>query len=299
MNKKVDCIINVCGKSHQTALTLLSLLRYSGDHIDRIFFIEENKKIGSHEFIRNKLSAKIDYFMPEHWLWINPVDESRLADDAYRLSIRYQYGWEKSDKDFVFITHNDCVYKGDVVGALLDSIGGNIAIGSIGQCWNCPARWAHKCDPSRYWNYRPSLDELRVLYNTVEPPDASMKKRPYHLPDFHKNFHENPWPLPECRVNEWCALVDLSTARKFTVPFGKAKPFGAITDGGSAILDINAAWFRDISNMGYRCRDFPIYTYVTHGSGHQAMLDKDIYMTKENEAYKILQSEFKEELSPD
>ena len=38
----VSVAINVIGKPIQTALTLLSLVRHCGRHIDKIYFIEEN-----------------------------------------------------------------------------------------------------------------------------------------------------------------------------------------------------------------------------------------------------------------
>jgi hypothetical protein len=290
MSVKVDCIINVYGKPRQTELALLSLLRYSGDHIDKIFFINENDKLAEHKYITNK-PLNIDYFTPKYWNWINPVDTGRLHDDEYRLSVRYQYGWERSDKDFVFITHNDCVYRGDIVGALLGNTDDNIAIGQLGQCWNCPASWAKKCDSESYWNYRPSFNELSLLYHTVEPPSGHVK-RPYHVPDFHGAFKMRPWPLPECRVNEWCVLVNLAVAREVTMPKGPAVPFGAILNGGTPILDVAVGWFRDVSRMGHRCTNFPIYNYMSHSAGHPSMYDRDIYARNEINALETLKREY-------
>jgi len=293
MLAKVDCIINVCGKPLQTELALRSLLRHSGHHINRIFIINERKELGEHTDIRDCL-PNTEYYETKYSLWINPVDTHRLTDDEYRLSVRYQYGWERSDREFVFITHNDCVYHNDIVGLLLENIGDSIASGSIGQCWNCPANWAMKCNPERYWDYRPSFEELVSLYHNVVPP-ARHVKRPYHLPAFHNTFELTPWPLPECRVNEWCALIRLSIARDITIPAGPALPFGAYLTGGAPILDIGVGWFRDISNMGYRCSNFPMHNHIEHSAGHPAMLDRNLYAMNELKALERLRRDYGKE----
>ncbi len=64
---KVDCVINVCQKPFQTALTLYSLLKHSSQHIDRIFFIEENVQLAGyepadHSLLLNELKEKNHLF---------------------------------------------------------------------------------------------------------------------------------------------------------------------------------------------------------------------------------------------
>lgn len=290
MSPKVDCIINVFGKPLQTELALLSLMRHSGGHIDKIYFINENAKISAHGTIRSRL-RNIEYYETRHKHWVNPIDVERLRDDDYRLSLRYQYGWEKSDKNFVFVTHNDCVYHDDIIGAFLENIGSAIAIGQIGQCWNCPAWWSGGCDSSRYLEYRPSFDELKELYSKTVPPEGRVM-RPYHLPAFYETFVNEPWPLPECRVNEWCAMVNLSIAGNVTMPKGKALPFGAILNGGTPILDVGVGWFRDVSRMGHQCRNFPIYNYMNHSAGHSSMFNGDLYAGNEIKALEILKRDY-------
>jgi len=144
---KVDCAINAFGKPYQTALALLSLLRHSGQHIDTVYFITEPSSAGDNAALLARL-PKVVRYAPRHWLWSNPVDERRLDDEDYRLSIRYQYAWERSDKRHLFITHNDCVYTGDIIGAMRERIGEAVAIGRVGMCWNCPASWSRGHYPS-------------------------------------------------------------------------------------------------------------------------------------------------------
>lgn len=100
---KVDVLINVFGKPYQTALAILSLLKWSGSRIDKIYFHEEPY---TSEFERKDHSALlawikdrlIHYHVP-FWLSSNTTDEERMrTDDQYRLSMRYQYGWEHTQK---------------------------------------------------------------------------------------------------------------------------------------------------------------------------------------------------------
>ncbi|WP_045211690.1 hypothetical protein [Desulfonatronovibrio magnus] len=290
--KNTDCIINVCQKPFQTALTLYSLLKHSGKHIDKIYFIEENvQRAGyvpvDHSLVMSELEDRIVYFQPKHFFYRSTINTSYLKDQQYRHSIRYQYGWEKSDKKFIFLTHNDCYYKGDVIGLLLESIGNNIAAGEVGQCWNCPARQLSKCQPENYQDYRPSLDELKQIYAA-----KGIKKRPYDVPRFGHEFREKPWPLPECRVSEWAALINLKKARKITIPYGRAFPLGAFRLAGANILDTGVAWFRDISHMGFKCVHVNLRDHFQHFKGHKALDNEDIYTQKEEKALKILGKEF-------
>lgn len=301
MDTKVDVIINVCGKLHQTALALLTLNKVSGQHIDTIYFVEEdtsqyNVKMheGHHDFVREKLQDKIVYMMPSQWNYCFELDYKKLGDDVYRHSIRYQYGWESTNKDYVLIIHNDATFHGDVIGAMLEAIDDHIAIGHIGQCWYCPAAFTGKCSSETFMDYRPSFLELRQLYRTTRPPEGSLM-RAYHLPRMHEMFERQPWPLPECRVNEWCALINMKKARPITAPHGRCTPFGAILNVGKQILDVGCQWFRDVHVRGYTCKHFDIYKYMHHDvppTGQPTLLDREAYISKEESALRRLRNEF-------
>lgn len=301
MSGKIDVLINVCGKVYQTALALASLVEVSGERIDRIYFVEENTRQrnvtmpgGHHEWIRETLRDKIVYTMPSQWNYCFELEDERLRDEEYRHSVRYQYGWESTDKDHVLIIHNDAVFNDDVVGPMLAAMEDHIAIGHIGQCWYCPAAFTGKCGPESYMDYRPTYEELRDLYkNTVAPEGALM--RAYHLPRLHKMFQRQPWPLPECRVNEWCALVDMRKARGITVPHGRVTPFGAILNVGKQILDVGCQWFREVHARGFTCKHFDIYRYMHHDvppTGQSTMLDQERNQRKELEALARLRRDF-------
>lgn len=304
MSTKVDVIINVCGKPLQTALSLLSLERACGHHIDTIYFTEESTAKTDadapvidevyFDTIRKHLKSKTVYQRPTQWNYCFGIDMNRMDDEDYRHSIRYQYGWEMTDKDYVLIIHNDTYFHGDVIGAMLDNIGDHIAIGDVGQCWYCPASFTGKCDGDAYLDYRPDFDELFRLYKTTTPPPDRML-RAYHMPNIHPMFIRQPWPLPECRVNEWCALIDMKKARKLTVPHGRVTPFGAILSVGKQILDVGCQWFREMNIRGYTCKNYDIYQYMHHDvppTGQPTLINKDKYKDKELAALERLKTEF-------
>lgn len=307
---KIDVVLNVCGKPYQTALTLLSLVRYSGSHIDKIFFIEENVVAQSkscfkkhiklsedsnalnpnvHSQLKELLKDRIVPFTPKHWLWIESADPKRAStDEDYRLSVRYQYGFEKSDKDFIFITHNDCIYTDDIISVLLNNVEKNIAIGHVGQCWNCPASWAGKCSSDSYDSYKPDLNEIKELYKTVAPPPGFVKRNVFE----GKRPWLGAWPLPECRVNEWCALINLNLARTVTQPNGSATMFGNYYADNNFSHEIGVGWFHDVSLLGYRIKNYPIYNHMKHTWGHPSMSDSGLYARLEDEAKAILEKDY-------
>ncbi len=299
MKEKIDVLINAFIKPYQTTLALLSLERESGRHIDKIYFLEENPSehgiaAGGYDFVLERLKDKIVHMKPDRWNYCFPLEFDKLGDEEYRHSVRYQYGWEMTDKDYILIIHNDTYFHGDVVGAMLESIGDDIAIGHIGQCWYCPASFAGKCDSLSFMDYRPSFEELHRMYKTVEALEGSLK-RAYHLPVMHQLFQDQPWPLPECRVNEWCALINMKKARKITAPHGRVIPFGAIVNVGKQILDVGCQWFREVHIRGYTCSHFDIYKYMHHDvppTGQPTLLDKERYAAMERDALTRLREEF-------
>jgi hypothetical protein len=203
----------------------------------------------------------------------------------YRQSLRYQYAWETSERQFLFITHNDVLYSGDVIGALLDRIPGHVAAGPVGQCWNCPASSAGACAPDRFSTFRPSYEEWRTLAARYPGPRVAHYTRVVDP--------IAPWPLPECRVNEWTALIDLQLARPLTMPRGRAIPLGALHG-----LDIGTQWFHDVLHAGALVRHVDVAPYATHawasdtGGGHAAFSDPAVYDLEEERARHVLREQY-------
>jgi hypothetical protein len=290
MNTKKPCVdvaINAYGKPFQTAVTLFTLLKHSGQWIDKIYFIEEKKQPepSGYQFIRNELGDRIIYYKPNFWFWVNKVSSFFQYFRLYRYSIRYQYAWEKTDKNYLLILHNDVYFTDDLVGEYLKNINDHTAIGKIGQCWNCPAYTAKLCDGDRYMSYRPGYEELMAL--SAKFPGA----RNHRYEDVVDK--KAPWPLPECRVNEYVALINMEKARPATAPLGKAFPFGTLNK-----LDIGVEWFWQLNNQGHTFANFNYDPYAIHSwvslrnAGHDAMFNKDLYHYEESVARKLLKDEF-------
>lgn len=277
----VDVAINVYGKPYNTVATLYSLLKHSGQWIDKIYFITERKQPYncSLELVREAFGNRLTCFTPGLWLWVRPFHTRWLYRvNFFRKAVRYQYAWEQTDKDFLFITHNDVLYSNDIIGAMLPVVEGHIATGQVGQCWNCSAHFAGACTPDTYTTYKPSYPELQQLLSAY--PGSRAKDYQKGVPD-----KKHPWPLPECRLNEWTALINMKLARQVTMPHGKAVPFGAFHG-----LDIGTQWFHDVLNMGFTIPHFSLEPYARHAwagstaNGHSALFDKAEYDFSETNA---------------
>jgi len=283
---QVDVAINVYGKPHQTAVTLMSLLKHSGAHIGRIHITLEKRQPFGAEFgtLLSMLGARATIHQPPFWFGVRPQRSKWLMHwSAYRRSLRYQHAWETSKAPYLFITHNDMLYNADIIGAMLKAINGHVAVGPVGQCWNCPAAFAKKCSPERFTTYRPGYAEWQQLVEQTPGPRAAHYDRVVDP--------QQPWPLPECRINEWSMLVDLQRARPLTMPHGKAVPLGALYG-----LDIGTQWFHDVFNAGATVEHFAIAPYANHawasstGGGHAALSDKAVYDAEEARALEYLRT---------
>ena len=292
---QIDVLINVFGKPYQTALSLLSLIKYCNKYIDKIFLHLEP---ATYEIERRDSSPLINYFKDNiivynvpYWLATEPTDEKRyLADNDYRLSLRYQYGFENTDKKFILIIHNDIEVTDDVIGQMLKAIGGATAIGEIGQCWWCPAGQTGLCSPEIYTKFKPVYSQLMFIYNK----DMDYKKRRAYNLGLRQEFQQNPWPLPECRVNEWCMLVNMTKARPATFPFWNAAPIGALFVSGAKIgetweddvtLDTGVQWFRDLNHHGHVFKNFSLANYILHDRrGNVALYNHELYIKNEMRA---------------
>lgn len=279
MENKVDVIVNVYGKPWQTLCTLKSLLKQSGNWIDRIFLIKENKQPYEEniDWIYSYFS-NLTVFTPNKYVdtfYIIKYCDYYLSSRRYR--IRYQYGIEKSGKRFVFISHNDVLYTGDVVGEMLFQIEGCAGIGEIGQCWNCPAQNKGVCCGEKFYEWNPSYEEVLNL------------GLPYKRTSVERIDRKNPKPLPECRLNEWACLINREIVMKESYPRGNSPLFG------QPGLDIGDLWFRSFHLKGYRFRYYKkhyLHSYWSSQAGYLTELDRELYEDSERRAKEYFQENF-------
>lgn len=298
----VDVALQIFGKPYQTALCLASFMRHMGDLVRTVFFVLEPARPGFDALEVERLAGFVPRMRPVMtplWLRVKPLEAERLREDAYRHSLRYQYAWENSDADCLFVLHNDMEFRGDVLTPMLAALPGYVAVGPVGQCWNCPASRAEivaacgvnggvPCRPEAYGDFRCSAGELHALYR--EARASGMRLRVPGHRRFGDEYERRPWPLPECRVNEWCCLVDLRVARAATLPLGQARPFGCYLP----YQDLGVAWFRDMHQQGMRARHFALPAYARHRVGHQALFDEAQYRAAEADAAAVLARDYPE-----
>jgi hypothetical protein len=278
----VDVIVNVYGKPYQTAVSLWSLMKFSEKHIGKIYVILEKKQPeGFDEILLRKLLVGLPveiYTPPFFFGWWEGrrkglVNQILLWFKSYRNSIRYQYAWEKSKAPFLFLMHNDMLIFDDLIGHYLSKIGPHAGIGQIGQCWNCPAFGTH-CDGDRYWDYRPTPQEVVDLYES----------RPEGRAKVHGlvGIDQISWPMPECRLNEHAALIQMSVVKPATSPIGSILPIGIKNS-----IDIGIQWFQGMSLAGYRMVNESYESFAKHAwtngtdCGHASLFDQDQYAREE------------------
>jgi hypothetical protein len=283
--RPVDVVVNVYGKPYQTAVSLWSLMKFSQKHIGKIYVIlEKTQPDGFDENLLKRLlvGLPIEYYTPPYFFgwWEGRrkglINKILLKFKAYRYSIRYQYAWEKSKAPFLFLMHNDMLVFDDLIGHYLTKIGSHVGIGQIGQCWNCPAFQTH-CDGNRYWDFRPSAQQMVDLYAG--------------RPDSRANVHglvgldQGSWPMPECRLNEHAALIQMSVAKPITCPNGTVQPIGIKNR-----IDIGISWFNGMSLAGFRMVNESYEPFAKHAwtngtdCGHASLFDLDQYAREEEVA---------------
>lgn len=268
MEYKVDVCVNVYGKPWQTLCTLKSLMCHSSKFIDKIYLIKEK-----HQPYNESIEWIYDYFdnliiyEPENYVFLhfNP-----LNNNYYNISdIRYEYGIQNSDKKFIFITHNDVLYTGDIIGEMLEKIGDSVGIGEIGQCWNCPAKANGLCSGEKFNDWNPTYNEV-------------IKLLPYVRTQHNMIDEQNPKPLPECRLNEWSCLINREISNNETYPNGDTPPFGSVG------IDVGTIWFRSMVLKGYKFVDYRKnfkHSYWSDvGNGYQTQLNQEKYILSEKNA---------------
>lgn len=302
---KIDVAMNIFAKPYQTALSVLSLLKHSGGHVGNVWL--QFEPYGSQydivspyaiaQYLSNRMGDRCRVFQPEYWLDLNAADPARLHEDAYRYGIRYQYAFEHSTSRRLFLMHNDVLILQDVLGFMRDQMGEAVAVGHLGQCWNCPAHvealtrevmGCGPCDPLNYMNFRPDFGQLQQLYTLAL--QKGIFARPYNQ-GFTGIFDQQSWPLPECRVNEWACLLDLEASRPVCVPNGPVLPPGAYRQCGPVCLDIGVEWFRGMHALGRFARHLDLSRHLKHWVGTGKVTARRYALAEEN-ALKILLANF-------
>jgi len=282
---KVDVALCVYGKPFQTAVTIASLLKESGQHIGRIFIQEEKyQPYGENvKYLRWCFpEADILQFVPRRYVEMFWLAEEPLSwDNDLRRSVRYQYAWESTDKDFLFVTHNDCLFSEDIIGKMLEAVADEYSgAGIVGQCWNCPFHSAGLCDGDKHESFNPSYDEAVALIRS----NHSARMKPEQID------REQPMPVPECRLGEFACLINLKKTRDLVMPRGRVVPFGWFTH------DTGVKWFREMRLLGHRflhmAPGLKHAPFSPNGNGNSALQEKALYLASEQGAKEWLSQHY-------
>jgi len=279
--RTVDVALQSYNKPESLLYTLMCLKQCCGERIDTVYInddgstadpspiyagsaVREYFKGWTIRFRRNTRPAGVKrlivrgyrpaYISP--WFYVLAI-LSCLARHKRFLApaddVRFQWALNSTDKEFVFLTHDDVDFSGDIIGLYLDRMTPRTAIiGDLGQCWRCPfGAGSQGCSPGRIMRGERPWDRWPLT-------DAS--------PGPHRR---------DCRVNEWSCMIRTAAARELARRercfFGNYDDFG----------DVGAYWFERALTHGYSfCDPLPEpamrKAYYQHGwqghAGHQVWL---------------------------
>jgi hypothetical protein len=287
----VDVAIQMHGKPLMTAVAISSLLQHSGKWINKIYLIEEKKQPfnANAKFIASHYPAKVIRYKPYFYHGLLPANKLFFGWKLYRNSVRYQYAFENSDQKYLYMIHNDVLFHDDILGMYLKNIQSNhyAGVGPIGMCWNCPAHTAGVCSSDKYFDFRPTESQWSELLQNYPAP----RKEVY---EFFRQNRKN-WPLPECRLNEWSALIDREQTAPYQFPYVIDILFGQMD------LDTAVRWFYHMNNQGLKFKNVPLGSYATHvwtgqegeaNSGMSTMSNQELYYRAEKMSYQKLIEEY-------
>jgi hypothetical protein len=296
---KVDINISFYGKPYQAIVTIESLLKHSGQHIDKIYIQEERNQPHNEwqgifkvlDAFRNRPDARIVVHRPKYYLGLGVSDYDRAqADTDFRQSILYQYALEKTDKKYMCVMHNDILFHDDMIGQMLKDFENgpkNLAgVGSIGQCWVCPAAIENRCNSKIQHQVSFSQEEVVAMYERTPVTRKEIGLRVAKAGRY--------WPMPECRLNEYVALIDMEAYRPNTLPVGDLGCYG----GGWSGCDQATIWSHDMVQRGYVFQNIVLEDYAKHapfdetGSGTIANTRQEIYFGSEHKAKAYIEKHY-------
>lgn len=170
--EKIDVAVQNYNKKESLMYTLLTLKKYCGQHIENIYINDDCSSDESEVFFKNpyilralqpwniyfrvnEKKAGLCFYTAKmlrkpHNLfnYITDVVRGCRPTIVQRDDVRYQYALDKTNKNYLFIIHDDIEFRADVVDIYLKNIQRNMAIiGDLGQCWRCPIK--DVCSPEK------------------------------------------------------------------------------------------------------------------------------------------------------
>ena len=121
--------------------------------------------------------------------------------------------------------------------------------------------------------------------------DIKKLKLPYVRTNIEMIDTKNPKPLPECRLNEWACLLN----RKILIT--ELNNDMSTPLFGEYGVDLGTEWFKNMFLKGYKFKNYTKnfeHSYWSKlSSGHQTLLNKEMYDDSEKNAKEYYQKNFK------
>lgn len=251
MTKKVDVAIQSYKKPESLIYSLLTLHRHCKEIVEEVWINDDKSGGNLLEIYRSpevkaalspwKINVRENERRMGWWLsfvWgYKPKYLSvfymlfRMAWNFYKNKtffvktddIRYQWAIQNTNKEFLFLMHDDITFKENIIDCYLKSaqqLSRPAIVGDLGQCWRCSYAESG-CNPQKILSgFRPSA---RWPMTKISAAD-------------HK------WA---CRINEWSALINVSAAKEIQTKHRIF--FGNYDDQG----DLSAYWFSKIVEEGF------------------------------------------------
>ena len=292
---KVDVAVQSFRKPESLLYTLMTLKAVAEDWVDTVYINDDCSNDGTAELYKHP--AVIEYFKPwkldvrvnsrnvhvsqvyvpdtrpdyMNW-WFVLTKFKRFIDKKTthnREDIRYQYAIDHTDKKYLFVIHDDVKFFKNIIelyAAQMEKNPNLAIVGDLGQCWRC--KFAGKCSPKMLMSgQRPS-----PFWPLTPKTDGDFDPRRGYSRD--------------CRINEWCCLLDVEKCKAVT------KKYGCFIGNYYRYSDIGAFWFCEAVKAGYdfcdplpsecletqtsRCPERePYYWHAWQGhSGHSVWVDQ-------------------------
>ena len=181
--KKIDVAIQSYKKPESMIYTLLSLKKYCGDLIDTIYINDDCSNDGTIDYYNDELKkilypiklrvrenispsgynktiltriafGKKTFLEKIRLLMYIPIN--RLEFHSTEDDVRYQWAVNETDKDYLFLIHDDIKFFANVAKLYLDVMESDdkyAIVGDMGYCSVCPyGPCGEKCSPIKILN---------------------------------------------------------------------------------------------------------------------------------------------------
>lgn len=260
---KVDVAVQSYKKPESLIYTLFSLRRYCGEHVDTVWInddcsggdvldlyrdprlqralapikikVRENDAPSGYNITLMTKDSYRKHTYIQRLQFLGYAAMNRLSFHSTSADVRYQWAIDSTDKKFLFVIHDDIKFYGDVLGVYLRDICAdkNLAIvGDLGYERLCPfGPCGESCSPERI---------LRGDYPCPSWPVTGCRSPLHRLLGRMRR---------DCRINEWCALIDVDKSHEIYQRFGVF--FGNYEAGG----DVVTYWLDRALELGYAFDD--------------------------------------------